>query len=84
MFAVLLPGFDQIAKASESAFKAKLNGSNRAVPLLSDNDFRFPMQPLHFILPQSHFFKIVIARFFAFFVILLSEHEHHHIGILFN
>ena len=42
------------------------------------------MQAFHFFLPMRHFFQIVITGFFAFFVVLFTEHKHHHIRVLFN
>ena len=35
-------------------------------------------------LPNALYFQIVIAGFFAFFVVFFTEHKHHHIRVLFN
>ena len=52
--------------------------------LLADDHFGATVQTLHLFLPDRHFIQLVIAGFFAFLIVLLAEHEHHDVGILFD
>ena len=77
-----LPRFDQIAKAGKAALEAEFHRANRAVALFADDHFRLAMHVLHDALPLRHFFQLMIAGLFAFFVIFVTVNKHHHIGVL--
>ena len=52
--------------------------------LFADDDFSLAMHLFHHGLPLRHLVKFMIARFFAFFVVFIAVHEHHHISVLFD
>ena len=73
----------EVAKARELTFEGQFDGSDRAVTLLSNDDFGLARDLAHL----GHLvgkFRRSLVRFVSFHIIFLSEHEHHDVGVLFD
>src|SRR5262249_60383897 len=72
-----------ISKARYVGLELELNRSRGTVTLLANDYFGQPMSCIGFSLP---FRKLTAAfrRFLVLKVVLLAEHEQHHVGVLFD
>ena len=61
--------------------EGKLDGAGRSVALFADDNFSAVLGGLHVRLPFEPFLR-AFTRLFILQVILLAEHEQHHVGVL--
>ena len=54
-------------------------GPWRCLPMMTS---ALPCSALHLVLPLHHRLDVVVAGLLALLVVLLAEHEHHHVGVL--
>ena len=73
----------EVAEPGKLTLELQFDGAGGAVALLADDDFGLAMHQRHVELPLL-VFRRTDARLLVGEVIFLAEHEHDHVGVLFN
>src|ERR1043165_1904871 len=71
----------EIGEARHVRIEVELHGPGRSVALLAENEFGLAVHLLHLGHPLEVLFG-AHAGLLVLQVVLLSEHEHHHVGVL--
>src|SRR5713101_3517785 len=73
----------QIAEPRQAGLELQFDGAGGAVPLLADDDFGLAVHQRHVQLP-FFVFRRAGPRLLVGEIVFLAEHEHHHVGVLFD
>src|SRR5260370_737126 len=73
----------QVAEPRQAGLELQFDGAGRAVPLLADHDSGLAMHQRHVQLPFL-VFRRAGPRLLVGEIVFLTDHEHHHVSVLFD